>query len=167
MGYRRSIIHTPAIVYPSRLSIIVPVQNDLSFPLQVKLVEDRKLHLSSIGDSIRTKFLDFYAARVHKVLPSASLVPEDPTVLLTIALPSSLFSLGSLPREAPPTAASQRWIRINDVENEDMEIHSWYFHDRLWISVYDDDDETYAIWHDMGIPASAYRIKRLGEDDNL
>ncbi|KAL6522506.1 hypothetical protein OROMI_031464 [Orobanche minor] len=35
-GYRRSIIHAPAIVYPSRLSIIVPVQNDLSFPLQVR-----------------------------------------------------------------------------------------------------------------------------------
>ena len=37
------------------------------------------------GDSIRRRFLDFYASRGHKVLPSASLVPEDPTVLLTIA----------------------------------------------------------------------------------
>ena len=30
-------------------------------------------------------FLDFYAAKSHKILPSAALVPEDPTVLLTIA----------------------------------------------------------------------------------
>lgn len=37
------------------------------------------------GDSIRRRFLDFYASRGHKVLPSASLVPDDPTVLLTIA----------------------------------------------------------------------------------
>lgn len=37
------------------------------------------------GDSIRRRFLEFYASRGHKVLPSASLVPEDPTVLLTIA----------------------------------------------------------------------------------
>lgn len=37
------------------------------------------------GDSIRRRFLDFYASRTHKVLPSSSLVPDDPTVLLTIA----------------------------------------------------------------------------------
>lgn len=37
------------------------------------------------GTQIRSKFLEFYASRGHKVLPSASLVPEDPTVLLTIA----------------------------------------------------------------------------------
>lgn len=37
------------------------------------------------GDGIRRRFLEFYASRDHKVLPSASLVPDDPTVLLTIA----------------------------------------------------------------------------------
>lgn len=37
------------------------------------------------GDGIRRRFLEFYASRGHKVLPSASLVPDDPTVLLTIA----------------------------------------------------------------------------------
>lgn len=41
--------------------------------------------LPSSGDSIRRRFLDFYAKRSHKILPSASLVPDDPTVLLTIA----------------------------------------------------------------------------------
>ena len=37
------------------------------------------------GDEIRKAFLDFYAKKAHKVVPSASLIPEDPTVLLTIA----------------------------------------------------------------------------------
>ena len=37
------------------------------------------------GDEIREAFLSFYAQRGHQVLSSASLIPEDPTVLLTIA----------------------------------------------------------------------------------
>lgn len=37
------------------------------------------------GARIRETFLRFYEERGHTRLPSASLVPEDPTVLLTIA----------------------------------------------------------------------------------
>ncbi|MFZ9826274.1 MAG: alanine--tRNA ligase-related protein, partial [Vulcanococcus sp.] len=37
------------------------------------------------GAEIRAAFLDFYEQRGHKPMASASLVPEDPTVLLTIA----------------------------------------------------------------------------------
>ena len=37
------------------------------------------------GDQIRNAFLAFFAERGHEVIPSASLVPKDPTVLLTIA----------------------------------------------------------------------------------
>ncbi|XP_016441050.2 alanine--tRNA ligase, chloroplastic/mitochondrial isoform X3 [Nicotiana tabacum] len=38
--------------------------------------------------------------------------------------------------------------------------------DKLWISVYQDDDETFALWHDeIGVPKE--RIIRLGEDDNF
>ncbi|XP_042002969.1 alanine--tRNA ligase, chloroplastic/mitochondrial-like isoform X2 [Salvia splendens] len=38
--------------------------------------------------------------------------------------------------------------------------------ENLWISVYEDDDETFTIWHDkMGVPAN--RIKKLGEEDNF
>lgn len=46
---------------------------------------EEDLHHRVSGDSIRRRFLDFYASRGHTVLPSASLVPDDPTVLLTIA----------------------------------------------------------------------------------
>lgn len=54
-------------------------------PMTEELVEDKSKDLSVTGDSIRRRFLDFYASRGHKVLPSSSLVPDDPTVLLTIA----------------------------------------------------------------------------------
>ena len=37
------------------------------------------------GSEIRERFLKFYEERGHRRLPSSSLVPEDPTVLLTIA----------------------------------------------------------------------------------
>jgi alanyl-tRNA synthetase len=36
--------------------------------------------------------------------------------------------------------------------------------DRLWMTVFDDDDETIAIWQDLGIPAE--RIVRRGKADN-
>lgn len=50
-----------------------------------ELVEDKLRDPQTRGDAIRQRFLDFYAGKGHKVLPSASLVPDDPTVLLTIA----------------------------------------------------------------------------------
>jgi alanyl-tRNA synthetase len=71
------------------------------------------------GSEIREKFLDFYAQRGHKILPSASLVPEDPTVLLTIAgmLPFKPIFLGQRTAESPRATTSQKCIRTNDIEN--------------------------------------------------
>ncbi|MFM1800077.1 MAG: Alanine--tRNA ligase [Cyanobacteriota bacterium] len=71
------------------------------------------------GDAIREAFLAFYAARNHVRLPSASLVPEDPTVLLTIAgmLPFKPVFLGQAPRPAARATTSQKCIRTNDIEN--------------------------------------------------
>ncbi|HKN49574.1 MAG TPA: alanine--tRNA ligase-related protein, partial [Actinomycetota bacterium] len=37
------------------------------------------------GPSIRKVFLNFFAERGHTVVPSAPLVPDDPTLLLTNA----------------------------------------------------------------------------------
>lgn len=54
-------------------------------PLDEDTVEGQIKNNSVSGDAIRQCFLDFYAARGHKILPSSSLVPDDPTVLLTIA----------------------------------------------------------------------------------
>ena len=50
-----------------------------------ELMGETSKDLPVSGDSIRRRFLSFYASCGHKVLPSASLVPDDPTVLLTIA----------------------------------------------------------------------------------
>lgn len=71
------------------------------------------------GDQIRAKFLQFYAERGHRVLPSASLVPEDPTVLLTIAgmLPFKPIFLGQQVAEFPRVTTAQKCIRTNDIEN--------------------------------------------------
>jgi alanyl-tRNA synthetase len=41
--------------------------------------------LMQSGAEIRERFLSFFEGKGHTRLPSSSLVPEDPTVLLTIA----------------------------------------------------------------------------------
>ncbi|KAH9694510.1 Alanine--tRNA ligase [Citrus sinensis] len=163
-------------------------------------VEDKSQDFPSSGDSIRKRFLDFYASRGHKVLPSASLVPEDPTVLLTIAgmLQFKPIFLGKVPRQVPRAATSQRCIRTNDVENvgrtsrhhtffemlgnfsfgdyfkKEAIQWAWEFStvefglpaNRLWISVYEDDDEAFEIWNkEVGVPVE--HIKRMGADDNF
>ena len=74
-------------------------------------------HLS--GSDIRNKFLEFYESRQHKILPSASLIPEDPTVMLTIAgmLPFKPIFLGQRKAPQPRATTSQKCIRTNDIEN--------------------------------------------------
>ncbi len=71
------------------------------------------------GAEIREAFLAFYEQRGHRRMPSASLVPEDPTVLLTIAgmLPFKPIFLGQQQRPAPCATSSQKCIRTNDIEN--------------------------------------------------
>ncbi|MEH2197695.1 alanine--tRNA ligase [Nostoc sp.] len=71
------------------------------------------------GNEIRNTFLNFFAQRSHQILPSASLVPEDPTVLLTIAgmLPFKPIFLGQRTPEFKRATTSQKCIRTNDIEN--------------------------------------------------
>jgi alanyl-tRNA synthetase len=71
------------------------------------------------GAEIRAAFLAFYEQRGHKPMASASLIPDDPTVLLTIAgmLPFKPVFLGQSPRPAPRATSSQKCIRTNDIEN--------------------------------------------------
>lgn len=71
------------------------------------------------GAEIRKTFLEFYESKGHKILPSASLVPEDPTVLLTIAgmLQFKPIFLGQRTAEVPRATTAQKCIRTNDIEN--------------------------------------------------
>lgn len=69
---------------------------------------------------IRDAFLSFYQSKQHSRLPSASLVPDDPTIMLTIAgmVPFKPIFLGTAPPPDPPRATtSQKCIRTNDIEN--------------------------------------------------
>ncbi|MGB7565510.1 MAG: alanine--tRNA ligase [Prochlorococcaceae cyanobacterium] len=72
-----------------------------------------------LGAEIREAFLSFFESRGHRRMASASLVPEDPTVLLTIAgmLPFKPVFLGQAPRPAARATTAQKCIRTNDIEN--------------------------------------------------
>ena len=71
------------------------------------------------GDDIRNAFLKFYSEKLHKIIPSASLIPDDPTVMLTIAgmLPFKPVFLGLKERPSKRATSSQKCIRTNDIEN--------------------------------------------------
>ena len=76
-------------------------------------------HQPKSGDEIRKSFLSFYASKSHKIIQSASLIPDDPTVMLTIAgmLPFKSVFLGLKERPAERATSSQKCIRTNDIEN--------------------------------------------------
>jgi len=152
------------------------------------------------GNDIRQLFLDFYTQRGHQPLPSASLVPEDPTVLLTIAgmLPFKPIFLGQRTPEFKRATTSQKCIRTNDIENVGRtKRHHTFFEmlgnfsfgdyfkaqaiawgwelstqvfgispENLVVSVFEEDDEAFAIWRDT-IGVTEKRIKRMGADDNF
>ncbi|KAL7198533.1 hypothetical protein ACSBR2_020928 [Camellia fascicularis] len=146
-------------------------------PMTEELVEDKSKDVPTSGDSIRRRFLDFYASRGHKVLPSASLVPDDPTVLLTIAgmLQFKPTFLGKVPRQVPCATASQRCIRTNDVENVGRTSRHHTFFEMLGNFSFGDYFKKEAIkwaWElttleyvQVGVPVEC--IKRMGEEDNF
>ncbi|WNC21610.1 MULTISPECIES: alanine--tRNA ligase [unclassified Thermosynechococcus] len=152
------------------------------------------------GDQIRQKFLEFYAAKGHTILPSASLIPEDPTVLLTIAgmLPFKPIFLGQETPKVRRVTTAQKCLRTNDIENVGRTArHHTFFEmlgnfsfgdyfkaeaigwawelmttvyglppERLLVSVFENDDEAYDIWHrQVGLPKE--RIQRMGEESNF
>lgn len=155
-------------------------------------------HLS--GSDIRDKFLKFYEAKQHQILPSASLIPEDPTVMLTIAgmLPFKPIFLGQRTAPQPRATTSQKCIRTNDIENVGRTArHHTFFEmlgnfsfgdyfkeqaiawawelstqvyqlppERIVPSVFESDDEAFAIWRDQ-IGIAENRIIRMGEADNF
>ncbi|MDU5948761.1 MAG: alanine--tRNA ligase, partial [Paenibacillus macerans] len=72
------------------------------------------------ASEIRSKWLEFFAGKGHKIEPSASLVPHnDPSLLWINAgmAPLKPYFDGRVKPENPRLANSQKCIRTNDIEN--------------------------------------------------
>lgn len=158
------------------------------------------------GNEIRKLYLDYFKNKhQHTVVESSSLVPDNPTVLLTTAgmlqfLPIFLGIVKS-PYDPARATSCQKCARAggkdSDIENVGRtprhhtffemlgnfsfgdyykkEIIPWAWEfvtevlkldkDRLWITIFETDDEAYEIWRSVGVPAE--RIKRKGKKDNF
>lgn len=156
------------------------------------------------GD-LRKLFLEYFAARGHKVVPSSSLVPRnDPTLLFTNAgmVQFKGLFLGEERRDYTRAVTSQKCMRAggkhNDLENvghtarhhtffemlgnfsfgdyfkREAIAFAWEFltdavklpKDRLWVTIYKDDDEAFELWRRI-VDVPTERIVRLGEKDNF
>ena len=150
------------------------------------------------ADHLRDAFTRFFIERGHTAVPSASLIPHDPSVLFTIAgmVPFKPFFLGD---EVPPwnrATSVQKCFRTVDIDIVGTTLrHCTFFEmlgnfsfgdyfkpeaipfawelvtevlgidgDRLWVTVYETDDEAEAIWRDV-VGVQPDRIQRLGEDN--
>lgn len=158
------------------------------------------------GNEIRQLYLDYFKNKhQHTIVESSSLVPDNPTVLLTTAgmlqfLPIFL-GITKSPYDPARAASCQKCARAggkdSDIENVGRtprhhtffemlgnfsfgdyykkEIIPWAWEfvtevlkldkDRLWITIFETDDEAYDIWRSIGVPAE--RIKRKGKKDNF
>ena len=158
------------------------------------------------GNQIRKLYLDYFKDKhQHTIVESSSLVPDNPTVLLTTAgmlqfLPIFL-GIQPCPYEPARATSCQKCARAggkdSDIENvgrtprhhtffemlgnfsfgdyykKEVIPWAWEFvtevlkldKDRLWITIFETDDEAYEIWRSVGVPDE--RIKRKGKKDNF
>jgi alanyl-tRNA synthetase len=163
------------------------------------------------GAALREAFLTYFEATLategfaHRRQPSASLVPANPTVLLTPAgmLPFVPLFLGIEPPPNPPRVVSvQKCARVSGKASDLSYVgrtsrHHTFFEmlgnfsfgdyfkaqiipwawtfvttvlkipaDKLWVSVYQDDNEAAEIWHTVvGLPK--HKIVYCGKKDNF
>ncbi len=158
------------------------------------------------GNEIRQLYLDYFKNKhQHTIVESSSLVPDNPTVLLTTAgmlqfLPIFL-GITKSPYNPARATSCQKCARAggkdSDIENvgrtprhhtffemlgnfsfgdyykKEVIPWAWEFvtevlkldKDRLWITIFETDDEAYDIWRSIGVPDE--RIKRKGKKDNF
>jgi alanyl-tRNA synthetase len=157
----------------------------------------RFMHMNS--NEIRRRFLDFFVERGHRLVPSSSLIPNDPTLLLANAGMNQFkpYFLGEVVPDFTRATSVQKVFRTSDIENVGRTSrHLTFFEmlgnfsfgdyfkagaiayayelvterfgldpERLWTTVYIDDDESIGLWQEVGIPAE--RIQRRGKEDNF
>ena len=70
------------------------------------------------ANGLRAAFTRFFADRGHTIVPSASLIPHDPSVLFTIAgmVPFKPYFLGEEPAPWPRATSIQKCFRTPDIE---------------------------------------------------
>ncbi|MGC9139462.1 alanine--tRNA ligase [Athalassotoga sp.] len=71
------------------------------------------------SEQIRKEFLEFFKSKGHEILPSISLIPDDPQLLFTVAgmVPFKKIFWGLEDPKYPRVATVQKCIRTNDIEN--------------------------------------------------
>ncbi len=153
---------------------------------------------------IRQTFLDYFAARGHRVVPSSSLIPAGDATLLFANAGMNQFKdvfIGREQRDYTRATSCQKCVRAggkhNDLDNVGYTArHHTFFEmlgnfsfgdyfkaeaigyawelltkvyklpvERLWFTVYTDDDEAAKLWEQVGAPAD--RILRFGEKENF
>lgn len=153
---------------------------------------------------IRRRWLDFFESKGHTVVPSASLISEDPSLLFTVAgmVPFIPYMTGLVPAPYSRATSVQKCVRTLDIEEvgkttrhgtffqmngnfsfgdyfkKEAIAYAWEFLTKpqseggleldpqlLWVTVFQDDDESIAIWREVAdIPME--RIQRRGMKDN-
>ncbi|MDD4826196.1 MAG: alanine--tRNA ligase-related protein, partial [Mesotoga sp.] len=151
------------------------------------------------GAEIRESYLKFFESKDHKRIQSASLIPNDPQLMFTVAgmVPFKPIFWGKVESTYKRVTTCQKCVRTNDIENvgrtprhqtffemlgnfsfgdyfkREAIKWAWEFvtehlalpDERLWVSIYLDDDEAFSIWRDeVGVPEK--KIVRLGKADN-
>jgi len=153
---------------------------------------------------IKKRWLTYFGDRGHTIVPSASLVSDDPTLMFTVAgmVPFIPYLTGVVPAPYPRATSVQKCIRTLDIEEVGKTTrHGTFFQmngnfsfgdyfkegaiefawelltlsesdgglgfdpNRLWVTVYEDDDEAAGFWKKTaGLPD--HRIQKMGREDN-
>src|SRR5258708_7743244 len=81
------------------------------------------------SSTLRQKFLDFFEKHGHKIVPSSSLLPSDPSVLFTTAGMQQFkpYYLGEASPWGKNVVSCQKCIRISDIEEVGDERHLTFF----------------------------------------
>ena len=82
------------------------------------------------ANELRQKYLDFFAAKGHAILPSASLIPEnDPTVLFTTAgmHPLVPYLMGDKHPAGKRLVSCQKCIRTTDIDQVGDKVYHTFF----------------------------------------
>ena len=153
---------------------------------------------------IRRRWLDYFASKDHEIVPSASLISEDPTLMFTVAgmVPFIPYMTGLVPAPYKRATSVQKCVRTLDIDEvgkttrhgtffqmngnfsfgdyfkREAISYAWEFltspqskgglgfdPEKLWVTVYKDDDESIALWREEAdIPLE--RIQKRGMKDN-